>query len=119
MAGVSDIIADMIGPALTQMGYDLVRVFYSGTPGTGRHQLQIMAEPLDPREMTVADCQKISKYVAALLDVEDPIKDAYNLEVTSQTDDRWAQKIKRPSDRPRCRWQDFARYHLWPAGFCL
>ena len=88
MAGVNDIITDMIGPALTQMGYDLVRVFYSGTPGTGRHQLQIMAEPLEPREMTVADCQKISKYVAALLDVEDPIKDAYNLEVSSPGIDR-------------------------------
>lgn len=88
MAGQNHIIAEMIEPALNQMGYDLVRVFYVGTPGGGRNQLQIMAEPLAPREMTVEDCQKISKYVAALLDVEDPIKDAYNLEVSSPGIDR-------------------------------
>ena len=88
MAAVTDRIADMIRPALSEMGYDLVRVHYSGTPGVGRHQLQIMAEPLTARDMTVEDCQKISKYVAALLDVEDPIKDAYNLEVSSPGLDR-------------------------------
>ena len=83
MAGTNDKIAEMITPALTEMGYDLVRVFYSGAPGGGRHVLQIMAEPFAPREMSVEDCKKISKYVAALLDVEDPIKDAYHLEVSS------------------------------------
>ncbi|MGC6517552.1 MAG: ribosome maturation factor RimP [Candidatus Puniceispirillaceae bacterium] len=88
MAGTNTVIADMIEPALTEMGYDLVRVFYSGTPGGGRNHLQIMAEPLTPREMTVQDCQKISKYIAALLDVEDPIKEAYHLEVSSPGIDR-------------------------------
>ena len=88
MAPVTEMISDLIRPALTEMGFDLVRVAYSGTPGTGRHQLQIMAEPLEARDMTVQDCQKISKYVAALLDVEDPIKDAYNLEVSSPGIDR-------------------------------
>lgn len=88
MAGTNMIIAEMIEPALKEMGFDLVRVLYSGVPGGGRNQLQIMAEPLVNREMTVQDCQKISKYVAALLDVEDPIKDAYNLEVSSPGIDR-------------------------------
>ena len=88
MAGQNYIIAEMIKPALNEMGYDLVRVFYSGTPGGKRNHLQIMAEPFAPREMTVEDCQKISKYVAALLDVEDPIKDAYHLEVSSPGIDR-------------------------------
>ena len=88
MAGTNKMIAEMIEPALNEMGYDLVRVFYAGTPGGGRNQLQIMAEPFAAREMTVQDCQKISKYVAALLDVEDPIKDAYHLEVSSPGIDR-------------------------------
>ena len=88
MAGTNTLISEMIEPALNEMGYDLVRVLYSGAPGGGRNQLQIMAEPLTDREMTVQDCQKISKYVAALLDVEDPIKDAYNLEVSSPGIDR-------------------------------
>ena len=88
MAGTNTLISEMIEPALNEMGYDLVRVLYSGAPGGARNQLQIMAEPLTDREMTVQDCQKISKYVAALLDVEDPIKDAYNLEVSSPGIDR-------------------------------
>ena len=83
MSGTNQKIAEMITPALNEMGYDLVRVFYSGAPGGGRHVLQIMAEPFAAREMGVEDCKKISKYVAALLDVEDPIKDAYHLEVSS------------------------------------
>jgi ribosome maturation factor RimP len=88
MAGQNHIIAEMIESALNEMGFDLVRVYYSGNPGGGRNQLQIMAEPFAHREMTVEDCKKISKYVAALLDVEDPIKDAYNLEVSSPGIDR-------------------------------
>ena len=88
MAGANHIIAEMIEPALNEMGYDLVRVFYVGTPGGSRNQLQIMAEPFAARDMSVEDCKKISKYVAALLDVEDPIKDGYNLEVSSPGIDR-------------------------------
>ena len=64
MAGTNTLISEMIEPALNEMGYDLVRVLYSGAPGGGRNQLQIMAEPLTDREMRVQDCQKISKYVA-------------------------------------------------------
>ncbi|MGC6536756.1 MAG: ribosome maturation factor RimP [Candidatus Puniceispirillaceae bacterium] len=108
MASVTDRIADMIRPALTEMGFDLVRVYYSGIPGAGRHHLQIMAEPFEAREMTVQDCQKISKYLAALLDVEDPIKDAYDLEVSSPGIDR---PLTRPYDYDRFA-GDLAKVHL-------
>jgi ribosome maturation factor RimP len=108
MASVTDRIADMIRPALTEMGFDLVRVYYSGIPGAGRHHLQIMAEPFEARDMTVQDCQKISKYLAALLDVEDPIKDAYDLEVSSPGIDR---PLTRAHDYDRFA-GDLAKLHL-------
>ena len=68
------------------MGYELVRVRLSGAPGL---TLQIMAERADRAAMTVEDCADISRTVAAaLLDVEDPIRGAYELEVSSPGIDR-------------------------------
>ena len=43
--------------------------------------------------ITVGDCQDISKTVSALLDVEDPLEGAYNLEVSSPGIDRPLVKI--------------------------
>ena len=47
-----------------------------------------MAEPVEEREMTVEDCQMLSRHVSALLDVEDPISSAYYLEISSPGIDR-------------------------------
>ena len=71
-------IAEMIEPVLAPLEFRLVRVsFANGT-------LQIMAEPIDANvEMTVEHCAKISRGVSAVMDVEDPIKSGYQLEVTS------------------------------------
>ena len=78
-------IADIIGPAIEDMGFELVRVLMSGQR---RKKLQIMAEPLDGSQMTVDHCADISRAVSALLDVDDPIDDAYTLEVSSPGIDR-------------------------------
>ena len=80
-------ISQIIEGAVTDLGYHLVRVQFSGAK-SGRAQLQIMAEPVEQREMTVEDCETVSRHVAALLDVEDPIGDAYVLEVSSPGLDR-------------------------------
>jgi ribosome maturation factor RimP len=80
-------ISQIIESAVEELGFSLVRVLYSGGQA-GRNQLQIMAEPKEDREMTVEDCQKISRHVSALLDVEDPICGAYLLEVSSPGIDR-------------------------------
>lgn len=85
-------ISQIIEAAIEGLGYSLVRVLYSGGQ-TGRNQLQIMAEPKDDREMTVEDCQQISRHVSALLDVEDPISSAYVLEVSSPGIDRPLTKL--------------------------
>ena len=92
-------ISQIIEGAVTDLGYHLVRVQFSGVK-SGRAQLQIMAEPVEQREMTVEDCETVSRHVAALLDVEDPIGDAYVLEVSSPG-----------LDRPLTRIEDYERFN--------
>ena len=84
-------IAAMIGPALEDMGFELVRVLISGNQ---RRKLQVMAEPADGTPMNVDHCADISRVVSALLDVEDPIDGAYTLEVSSPGIDRPLVKLK-------------------------
>ena len=82
-AKITQIIEDM----LNELGFSLVRVHFLGGQ-SGRNQLQIMIEPTEDREMTVEDCQMLSRHVSVLLDVDDPIASAYNLEVSSPGIDR-------------------------------
>lgn len=83
-------IETLIEPALADMGYELVRVRVSGSQ---RKTLQIMADRLDGAAMGVDDCADISHAVSAILDVEDPITDAYVLEVSSPGIDRPLTKL--------------------------
>ncbi|WP_337996455.1 ribosome maturation factor RimP [Oleispirillum naphthae] len=92
-------VAELILPSLGDMGYELVRVQFTGTT---RRTLQIMAERTDRGAMTVEDCAEISRAASALLDVDDPIAGQYVLEVSSPG-----------LDRPLTRVEDFARF----AGF--
>jgi len=94
-----DKIEQLVTPALESAGYELVRVQINGDKNK---TLQIMAERIDKGEMTVEDCASISREISAILDVEDPISDAYALEVSSPG-----------IDRPLVRLKDFERY----AGF--
>ena len=88
-----------IAPTVEAMGYRIVRVLLSGKQ---KPRLQIMAERRDGEGMTVDDCASISRAVSAVLDVEEPIKGAYTLEVSSPG-----------IDRPLVRLEDFERF----AGF--
>ncbi|MEA4837713.1 MAG: ribosome maturation factor RimP [Rhodospirillaceae bacterium] len=92
---VENRVSALIVPPLDAMGYDLVRVAFQGRL---RHTLQIMAERRDGQAMTVDDCAEISRAVSALLDVEDPISGAYDLEVSSPGIDR---PLTRPQDYER------------------
>ena len=91
-------ISQIIEAAIEELGFSLVRVLYFGGQ-TSRNQLQIMAEPKEDRDMTVEDCQMISRHVSVLLDVEDPISSSYVLEVSSPG-----------IDRPLTRLSDYERF---------
>ena len=83
-------IADIVGPVIEDLGFELVRVrLMSGKEST----LQIMAQKPDGT-IEVDDCAIISTAVSAVLDVEDPIVDAYTLEVSSPGIDRPLTRLK-------------------------
>lgn len=90
-------ITDMVEPSLTSMGYRIVllRLIERGRGKT----LSLMAERLDGVIMGFDDCTDISRTMSALMDVEDPIQGAYNLEVMSPG-----------IDRPLTREEDYERY---------
>ena len=77
-------VAAIVIPILRPMGFRLVRVRLSGQNGM---TLQIMAER-DDGTITVQDCEEISRAISPTLDVEDPIEQAYHLEVSSPGIDR-------------------------------
>ncbi len=78
-------IERLVTPAIEAMGYSVVRVRVAGQ---AQRSLQIMVEPHDGSSVTVDGCGKISRAVSALLDVEDVITGAYNLEISSPGIDR-------------------------------
>ncbi len=83
--GLEARIADAVAPTLEHMGYELVRVQVSGKE---RPVVQIMADRADETPFTVEDCEAISHAVGAVLDVADPIRGEWTLEVSSAGIDR-------------------------------
>jgi ribosome maturation factor RimP len=83
-AAIDRRLAEIITPVIEDMGYELVRVRLMGGK---THTLQIMADKPEGG-IEVDDCAEISTAVSAILDVEDPILDAYTLEVSSPGIDR-------------------------------
>lgn len=90
-------ITQIIEPSVNALGYSLVQVKMSD--GARRKTLTIMAERKDEVMMSFDDCTLINDTVSALLDVEDPISGAYNLEICSPG-----------IDRPLTRKEDYSRF---------
>lgn len=89
-AAIDRRLAEIITPVIEDLGFELVRIrLMSGKTTT----LQIMADKPDGG-IEVDDCAEISNAVSATLDVEDPILDAYALEVSSPGIDRPLTRLK-------------------------
>jgi ribosome maturation factor RimP len=89
-AAIDRRIAGIITPVVEGMGFELVRVRLMG----GKTKtLQIMAER-PQGGIEVDECARISTAVSATLDVEDPLEDAYTLEVSSPGIDRPLTRLK-------------------------
>ena len=89
-------ITQIVEPSLLAMGYAVVLIRMAD--GGRSKTLTIMAERTDGVNMSFDDCTEISRTVSALLDVEDPITTAYNLEVCSPGLDR---PLTKPADYER------------------
>ena len=79
-----DRLISLIEPLLQQLGYELVELEFA--PARGRGSLRIFIDR--PEGIGISDCERVSREVSALMDVEDPIPTAYSLEVSSPGDDR-------------------------------
>lgn len=89
-------LRSMLEPGVRALGFDLVEVEYTGAGG-GQNVLRVYID--GPDGITVDDCARVSRQVSAILDVEDPIAEAYVLEVSSPG-----------LDRPLTKREDFERY---------
>lgn len=90
------LIAKLIEPEAKALGFDLVRVAMFG--GKSDPTLQIMAERPDTRQLDLSDCEVLSRRVSEILDAQDPIEEAYRLEVSSPGIDRPLTRAKDYAD---------------------
>ncbi len=79
-------VASLVIPVVEDLGFSFHSIKITGSSGTA--DVQIMAEDPKTRNLKVDDAAKISRAVSTVLDVEDPIKDAYKLEISSPGIDR-------------------------------
>lgn len=93
-------MAEIITPVIEDLGFELVRVRLQGGKTA---TLQIMADRPEGG-INVDDCGSISVAVSATLDVEDPLEEAYHLEVSSPG-----------IDRPLTRMKDFEAFEGYEA----
>ncbi|WP_157981329.1 ribosome maturation factor RimP [Aliidiomarina sanyensis] len=83
MATLVERLTNMLEPAVSAAGYELVGIeFVRAKQST----LRVYIDHEDG--ITVDDCADVSHQVSAVLDVEDPINSEYNLEVSSPGMDR-------------------------------
>ena len=85
-----DQIAELLEPAIARLGYELsdLEVKVGGKHGV----LRLFIDK--PEGIGLEDCEKVSLAVSALLDVEDPLPDHYDLEVSSPGLDRKLTKVE-------------------------
>ncbi len=89
--GLDARISAMIAPALVDMGFELVRVSVLGRDSP---TVQVMADRVDGGLIGVEDCEAISRAIGAILDVDDPLPGAWQLEVSSAGIDRPLTRVK-------------------------
>ncbi|MDD9911128.1 MAG: ribosome maturation factor RimP [Ahrensia sp.] len=82
--GLDACIAAIVAPVIEDLGFRLVRARMMQHNGL---TMQIMAERPDGT-ISINDCESISRAVSPVLDVADPVSQAYNLEVSSPGIDR-------------------------------
>lgn len=97
----TDAIAALITPDAEALGFELVRVrWFAGDDAT----LQIMAERPETGQLNIDDCAELSRRISERFDAleaegNDPVPEAYRLEVSSPG-----------IDRPLTRAKDFANW---------
>ena len=76
-------IEKIIAPKLAILGVEIIRIRLKA----GK-VLELMIERIDEKNITIDECVNISRHLSQLLDIDDPIKKKYTLEVSSPGIDR-------------------------------
>lgn len=84
-------MTEMIEPVINDLGINLVDIDLKKMGNKAMLRVYIETEA----GVTIDDCERVSREVAAVLDVEDPIPCSYMLEVSSPGLDR---PLKKPED---------------------
>lgn len=96
MRSAPDKLVELLRDEVELLGYELVGVELIGGEKSGA-LLRVYIDHADG--ITLDDCVQVSHQVSGVLDVEDPIRDRYRLEISSPG-----------LDRPLFKLEDFARF---------
>jgi ribosome maturation factor RimP len=77
-------LTELFEPVIESMGYELVGVEFNAAGNHGTLRVYIDRE----EGVNIDDCAAISHQVSGILDVEEPIQQAYDLEISSPGIDR-------------------------------
>lgn len=77
-------LTELLQPLVEDLGYEFVGLDYHSHPKNAVLRIYIDSDA----GVGLEDCSRVSREVAALLDVEDPIAGHYNLEISSPGLDR-------------------------------
>lgn len=76
----NDELSTLLTPAIADLGLELVGIEFS--PNAGGSLLRVYID--EPENgVTIEDCERASREISALLDVNDPVAGRYTLEVSS------------------------------------
>ncbi len=85
MRSAPEKLTALVRRVVEPMGYELVGVEFLG----GREGGSLLRVYIDQEEgITLDDCTAVSRQLSAVLDVEDPVKEHYSLEISSPGLDR-------------------------------
>ncbi len=88
-------IKEIVDEVCRDTDLDLLDILY--IPGKRRGRLRIIIDN-ETSPVSLSDCERVSRKVSRLLDVEDPISGAYQLEVSSPG---FKRLLRIPKDIPR------------------
>ena len=87
----SEFLFEFLEEPIDLMGYDLVEIHVLGSkPPT----LQVVIERKDRKNVTIKDCEKVSRSLSTLIDVGDIIPEQYTLEISSPGIERRLNKLQ-------------------------
>lgn len=95
-SGAARPLLEIVAPVIADLGFELLRIRITGDEKGS--VLQVMALN-ESGTITVEECETISRSLSAVLDVEDPIRAEYTLEISSPG-----------MGRPLCRPADFTNW---------